>query len=252
MERRIAVVTGGSRGLGREISLELDRRGLFVVINYKSNRAAAEETLKRIRDSGGDGQIMGADVADPAALRAMFREIQRVHRRVDVLVNNAGITRDGYLMMMSHEHWHDTLRTNLDAVFHSCRAVVRGMCANKSGVIVNIGSGSSISPRAGQVNYATSKASLLGFSRSLARETAGYGVRVLVVMPGFIETDMSKAVSRKVVEDSLRAIPSKRWGKPEEVASVVGFLTSDEAGFITGQAVVVDGGRMVEENDFFV
>jgi 3-oxoacyl-[acyl-carrier protein] reductase len=181
----------------------------------------------------------------------MFQEISRAHGRVDVLVNNAGITRDEYLMLMRPESWRDVLQTNLNGAFHCAKAVARSMCAARHGVIINIGSGSSVSPRAGQVNYGTSKSSLIGFTKSLARELAGQGVRVLLVAPGFIETDMSRAVSRKAAEESLQKIPLGRWGSPEEVASVVGFLASDDAALMTGQTVIVDGGRMAEENDFF-
>ncbi len=250
MERRVAVVTGGSRGLGRAISLELARSGAFVVINYRSGESQARETLERLRAEGGQGALARADVADGAAVREMFHQVQREHGRVDILVNNAGITRDEYLLVMRPESWRDVLRTNLHGVYHCSRAVVRGMCAARHGVIVNIGSGSSVSPRVGQVNYGATKSGLIGFTKALARELAPRGVRVVGVAPGFIHTEMSHAVSPRVLEESLRRIPMRRWGEPEEVARIVGFLSSEEASFLTGQMLLVDGGRMADENDF--
>lgn len=250
MEQPVAVITGGSRGLGRAISLELARRGAFVIINYRSEEGAARETLELIAAEGGQGRMVRADVADGAAVREMFQQLYREHGRIDILVNNAGITRDEYLLVMRAESWREVLRTNLHGAYHCSRAVVRGMYAARRGVIINIGSGSSVSPRVGQVNYGATKSGMIGFTKSLARELAPRGVRVLGVAPGFIHTDMSHAVSPRVMAESLQRIPMRRWGEPDEVARVVGFLSSEEAGFLTGQMVFVDGGRMADENDF--
>jgi 3-oxoacyl-[acyl-carrier protein] reductase len=250
-EKRVAVITGGSRGLGRAVALELARRGAFVAINYRANVREAQEALRLVEVAGGNGALYRADVADAAAVQAMFAQVLRERGRVDVLVNCAGITRDEYFATMRPESWRDVMQTNLNGTYYCCKAVVRSMCAAGRGAIINIGSGSSVSPRAGQVNYGASKSSLLGLSKSLAREVADRGVRVMLVAPGFIETDMSKALPDRVVAESLKLIPLGRWGQPEEVADVVAFLASEEAGYITGQAVLIDGGRLAVENDLY-
>jgi 3-oxoacyl-[acyl-carrier protein] reductase len=250
LEGRVAVVTGGSRGLGRAIGLELARRGAFVVVNFQRNAKEAEKTLAAIEAAGGHGKIRQADVSKPDQVQAMFQEIFKEHKRVDILVNNAGISRDELFVPMRKESWEDLLNTNLHAVFHCCRAVVRNMCAARRGVIINIGSGSGISPRPGQVNYSSSKAGLLGFSKSLAREVAAKGVRVLVVAPGFTETEMSGIVSPQAMQYSLSMIPLGRWGRPEELAAVVGFMASDDAAYIVGQTIIVDGGRAAGEQEW--
>jgi 3-oxoacyl-[acyl-carrier protein] reductase len=249
-EGRVAVITGGSRGLGRAIALELARRGAFVAINYRSREKDAVQTLAQIEAQGGRGSLHRADVADPAAVAAMFSAILRERGHVDVLVNCAGITRDEYFVTMQRESWRDVISTNLTGTFHCCKAVLRNMCAGRRGVIINIGSGSSISPRPGQVNYGASKSSLIGFTKSLAREVADHGVRVLLVAPGLLETDMTKVLPAEVAKESLKLIPLGRWGRPEEVAEIVGFVASDDASYITGQALLIDGGRMVVENEF--
>jgi 3-oxoacyl-[acyl-carrier protein] reductase len=250
LDGRIAVVTGGSRGLGRAITLELSRRGAFVAINYQRNDAEAEKTLHLVEAEGGRAQLYRGDIRDPEAVRPMFDAITKDHGKIGILINNAGITRDSFFVLMRPQDWDDLLATNLNAVFHCCKAVIRGMCAAKRGVIINIGSGSSLSPRPGQVNYSSAKASLIGLSRSLAREVADKGVRVLVVAPGFTETEMSGAIPTQAAEASVRMIPLQRWGRPEELARVVGFFASDNASYITGQTIVVDGGRQAIEQDF--
>jgi 3-oxoacyl-[acyl-carrier protein] reductase len=246
----VALVTGGSRGIGRAISLELASRGHFVIVNYVSQRDKAEETLQTIRDRGGCGMIYQADVTIAEEVQRLFKDIYREHRRVDVLINNAGVTRDEVFMMMNAAQWQKVVDTNLNAVFHCSKAAVRLMVPQKRGVIVHIGSGSGLSPRRGQVNYSTTKSAILGFSRSLAREVAGHGVRVLVVAPGFTRTEMADSVPPSVVSESLRMIPMGRWGKPEEIANVVGFACSEDAGFLTGVTLVVDGGRAGAEQDY--
>ncbi len=250
LDGRIAVVTGGSRGLGRAMALELARRGAFVIVNYKRNRREATKTLEAIQAAGGAGATHAADVSNPEQVEQMFREIYETHGRVDILVNNAGTTRDVYFLMMTAKNWEDLIRTHLDATFYCTKAVIRAMCAAGHGVVINIGSGSALSPRPGQVNYSASKAGLLGFTRSLAREVADKGVRILVVAPGFTTTEMSEAVPSHVGERTLELIPLRRWGRPEEIASVVGFLACDQAASITGQTIILDGGRMVVEQEY--
>jgi 3-oxoacyl-[acyl-carrier protein] reductase len=250
MERQVALVTGGSRGLGRAIACELARQNMHVIINYHANEKEAQHALREVEAAGGSAEIERADVADVAAVQALVAGIQRRHGRIDVLVNNAGIVRDELFLTMRESSWRQVISVNLDGVYHCCRAVIRGMSAAGRGVIINIGSSSSVSPRAGQVNYGSSKSSLIGFSKSLAREVASRGVRVLVVAPGFVATDMSNAVAPNVVEETLGLIPLGRWARPEEIAELVGFVASDACRYITGQTFVVDGGRTVIENDF--
>ncbi|MCC6509579.1 MAG: 3-oxoacyl-ACP reductase FabG [Pirellulaceae bacterium] len=249
-KRPVALVTGGSRGIGRATSLELAQRGYFVVVNYVSHAESAESTLAEIMRRGGQGAIAQADVSDYDATQSCVQRIQKEHGPIKVLVNNAGITRDGMFMMMTEKSWTRVMQVNLDAVFNCCKAVSRTMVAKRQGVIINIGSGSGISPRAGQVNYSTSKSAVIGFTRSLARELAPHHVRALVVAPGFTRTEMADAVSPSAIAESLRLIPMGRWGQPEEIAKVIGFMASDDAGFITGTTVVVDGGRAGAEQDY--
>lgn len=248
--KSVALVTGGSRGIGRAISLELARRGYFVVINYLNNREKAEATLSELQSLGGEGSLAAADVTKADEVQAMFKNLFAAHRRLDVLVNNAGVTRDEMFMMMSAANWNRVLDTNMNAVFHCSKAAIRFMTAQKSGVIINIGSGSGLSPRVGQVNYSTTKSGILGFTRSLAREVAGHGVRVLTVAPGFTKTEMADSVSTQAAAESLRMIPMNRWGMPEEIAKVVGFAASPDASYLTGMTFVVDGGRAGSEQDF--
>lgn len=249
---RIALVTGGSRGLGRAISVELAQKGAFVAVNYRRSGEEALRTLELIREAGSDGELFPADVRNGDAVNSMFDELLRERRRIDILINNAGVTRDQPYLMMKEEDWQSVLQTDLHSLFFCCKAALRPMCSARRGVIINIGSGSGISPRPGQVNYSSAKSALIGFSRSLAREAARYNVRILVVAPGFTATDMSQALPTNIIQDSFRKIPLGRWGLPEEVASVVGFLASNDADFISGQTFIVDGGRAAMEQDFYV
>lgn len=251
MERQVALITGSSRGLGRAIALELARNNMHVVINYHSNEKEAQKALLQVEAAGGSGEIEQADVADAVAVQRMFAAVQRRHGRIDVLVNNAGITRDGLFLSMREQDWRHVISVNLDGVYNCCRAVIRGMCAAGRGVIINIGSSSSVAPRVGQVNYGSSKSGLIGFSKSLAREVAERGVRVLVVAPGFVETEMSGAVSQDAIDETLGLIPLGRWAQPEEIAELVGFVVSDACAYVTGQTFVIDGGRMATETDFY-
>ena len=249
---RVALVTGGSRGLGKAISIELARRGAFVAINFRRNEEEAVKTLKLIQDARGDGALFPCDVNSAGAVTVMLDGLLRAKGRIDILVNNAGVTRDEPFLMMRNESWRTVLETDLHSVFLCSKAAFRPMCAARQGVIINIGSGSGLSPRPGQVNYSSAKSALIGFTRSLAREAARNHVRVLMVAPGFTATDMSQSLPTNVIQESLGKIPLGRWGLPEEAALMVAYLASDDAAFITGQTLVVDGGRASAEQDFHV
>jgi 3-oxoacyl-[acyl-carrier protein] reductase len=247
---RVAVVTGASRGLGRAIAIGLAAQGASVAANYLREESEIDRTLELIEAAGGQGKSYHADVRKPAEVEAMFKQIYHDHKKVDILVNNAGITRDEYFLMMRPQSWFELMDVHLNAVFLCTKAVIRQMCGARRGVILNIGSGSAMVPMPGQVNYSASKAGLLGFSRSLAREVAGKGVRVLHVAPGFFETDMTAALDPKFIRETYRITPLGRWGTPAELAELVSYLVSDDAAYVTGHTVVIDGGRGAMEADF--
>lgn len=247
---RVAVVTGASRGLGRAMAIDLAARGAFVAANYVRDANEIARTIELIEAAGGKGKAYYADVRKPAEVETMFKEIYADHKKVDILVNNAGITRDEYFLMMRPQSWLDLMDVHLNAIFFCTKAVIRQMCGARRGVILNIGSGSALVAMPGQVNYSASKAGLLGFSRSLAREVAGKGVRVLHIAPGFFETDMTAALDPKFIDETHRVTPLGRWGTPAELAEVVSYLASDDAAYLTGQTVVIDGGRGALESDF--
>ncbi len=249
-QQKVALITGGSRGIGKAITQRLADLGYAVAINYCSREAEANELSETLASKGVIAQAFAADVADLAQVQEMCQKITKQLGPIDLLVNNAGVTRDGLFMMMPTQNWQRVLKVNLDGVFNCSKVVSRQMCARKRGVIISIGSGSGLSPRTGQVNYSSTKSALIGFTRSLARETATYGVRALVVAPGFTHTELAESVSSAAAAESQRMIPMGRWGKPEEIASVVGYLASDDASYITGITVVVDGGRAASEQDF--
>jgi 3-oxoacyl-[acyl-carrier protein] reductase len=247
---KVAVVTGASRGLGRAMAVELGRLGAFTIINYVREENGAQQTLEQVKQAGGDGALAMADVRNQTEVQAMFQNIFKTYKKVDILVNNAGITRDDFFMMMRPQAWLDVLDVHLNGVFYCSKAVIRNMCAARKGVIVNIGSGSALVAMPGQVNYSASKAGLLGFSRSLAREVADKGVRVLHVAPGFFESDMTATLDPKFIQETFNATPLGRWGSGAELASVVAFVASDDCSFFTGHSIVVDGGRGAVETEF--
>jgi 3-oxoacyl-[acyl-carrier protein] reductase len=250
LEGRVALVTGASRGLGEAIALELAGHGAQVLINYRQSDEAARALQARIESQGGHAETYQADVTRPEEVERMFRDVHARHKRVDILVNNAGTTRDEYFPMMRDSSWEELVALHLDATFLCCKAVLRGMCAARRGVIINMGSLSGLLAVAGQVNYSASKAGLLAFSRSLARELAGKGVRVVHLAPGFFETEMTRLVPPARRERALQRTPMARWGRPEELAELVAFLASDEASFLTGHTLPIDGGRYAADADF--
>ena len=236
---RAALVTGGGRGIGRAISLELAAAGYHVAVNFRADRGSAEETLARIEAAGGHGEVVGFDVADGPATAAAMRELHKRHAALDVLVNNAGIAADGLFAMMSEQDWHRVLSTTLDGFYNVTRPALMRMIARRRGAIVNIASVAGLVGNRGQVNYSAAKAGLIGASRSLALEVARFDIRVNVVAPGAIETEMTRELPQ---EELVKHIPMGRFGRPEEVARVVRFLCSADATYLTGQVVSVNGG----------
>lgn len=242
---KTAVVTGGSRGIGRAIAVALAAEDAKVAVIYAGNAAAAEETLSLIKEQGGEAVAMQCDVADDAAVSDMINAVKEQFGSVDILVNNAGITRDGLLMRMKEGDWQAVLDTNLTGVFHCTKAVTKLMMKQRSGAIINITSVVGQTGNAGQANYAAAKAGMIGFTKSVAKELASRGIRVNAVAPGCIDTDMTAVLSDAVKEDMLKSIPLGRVAQPEEVAKAVVFLASDNASYITGQVLNVDGGMVM-------
>ena len=242
-EKRTAVVTGGSRGIGRAIALKLSLLGYEVCIVYAGNESAAKETIRLAKEAGNDRMLaVQADISTAEGAALAMETAAKELGQIDVLVNNAGITRDGLLIAMKEEDFDRVLQVNLKGTFLCCKAVCRGMIKRRSGRIINLSSIVGIHGNAGQVNYAASKAGVIGLTKSLAKEIAGRGVTVNAVAPGMIETDMTAALTEEQKKSMLAAIPAKRIGKPEDVEAAVAFLASKEASYITGQVLGVDGG----------
>ncbi|WP_297719189.1 3-oxoacyl-[acyl-carrier-protein] reductase [Intestinimonas sp.] len=245
LQGKCALVTGGSRGIGRAVCLELARQGARVAVNYAGNAAAAEETVGACAALGAEAFALRADVADAAACEAMVKEVLARFGRLDILVNNAGVTRDGLMPMMKEADWDAVLDTNLKGAFHCMKAVYRPMMKQKYGRVVNLSSIVGLRGNAGQANYAASKAGLIGLTKSMAKELAARNVTVNAVAPGFIDTDMTAALPEKAREAMLTAIPMGRLGQAEDVAKAVAFFAGDDAAYITGQVLCVDGGMAV-------
>ena len=245
LDGKTALVTGASRGIGRAIALRLAAEGARVAINYAGNVKAAEEVKAAIEAAGGTAILCRADVADSAAVEAMVADVAKEFGAIDILVNNAGITRDTLLMRMKDEDFAKVLGTNLKGVFYCTKAVAKLMMKKRSGRIVNMASVVGLVGNAGQTNYAAAKAGVIGFSKSAAKELASRGITVNAVAPGFIGTDMTADLPESVKEKALSDIPLGRAGQPEDVANAVLFLASEQASYITGQVVHVDGGMVM-------
>ncbi len=239
---RVALVTGGSRGIGRAVALRLASSGHAVAVNYAANGAAAEEVVEAITTAGGVAIAVQADVGDADAVAAMFETVEEHLGKVEVLVNNAGITRDDLLLRMGPEAWDQVIETNLRSVYLCSRAAMRGMLRSRWGRIISVSSVSGISGNPGQANYAASKAAIIGFSKSVAREIGSRNITVNVVAPGFIETDMTEELGSEIADEVASRVAVGRLGRPEEIAAAVGYLASDDAAYVTGQTLVVDGG----------
>jgi 3-oxoacyl-[acyl-carrier protein] reductase len=241
-EGATVLVTGASRGLGRGIATAFGREGAFVWVGYRVQAAAAQETLAAVREAGGDGAAVALDVSDAARVDAAVDELLGQRPALDVVVNNAGVARDELFPVMQRESWRQVLATNLDGTFNVCRAVARPMMGRKRGAIVNVASVAGQRASVGQVNYAASKGGVLALTQSLAAELAPRGIRVNAVVPGLCAAGLVETLDRRVVEARKQHIPLRRLGTADEVARAVLFLASDDAAYIVGQALVVDGG----------
>lgn len=245
LSEKVAIVTGGSRGIGRAICVALARAGAKVVVNYSGNEEAAVETLRLVREAGSDGEILRFDVADPEAADQAISDVAKRFGRLDILVNNAGIALDQILLRIKPEELEKTLSVNVGGVLWCSKAAMRLMIRKRQGRIINLSSVVGETGNPGQAVYSASKAGILGLTKTLAREYASRGVTVNAVAPGFIETDMTAGLPEKVKEEAIGQTPLGRIGTPEEVAAAVLFLASDEAGYITGQVIRVNGGMHV-------
>lgn len=239
---KIAVVTGASRGIGREIAVTLASKGATVVVNYNGSAAKAEEAVKAIEAAGGKAEAVQCNVSDYEKAAELMDYVVKQYGRVDILVNNAGITRDNLLMKMSEEDFDAVLNTNLKGAFNCVRHVARQMLKQKAGRIINISSVSGVLGNAGQANYCASKAGLIGLTKSVARELASRGITVNAVAPGFIDTEMTQVLPDAVKAAATEQIPMKHFGETKDIANTVAFLASEDARYITGQVISVDGG----------
>ena len=246
LEGKVALVTGGSGGIGRAICLELAARGASVIVNYNRNAVSAEDLVATIAAAGGEATALQADVSNADQVTKLFKEAKALYNTLDILVNNAGMTRDNVIMLMKPDDFDTVLATNLRSCWLCCKEAARIMMRKRSGSIINITSVVGIAGNGGQTNYAASKAGIIGVTKSLAKELAVRGVRVNALAPGFVETDMTADLSDDIRQRAIEAIPLGRIGAPHDIAGAVAFLASPEAAYITGQTLVVDGGMVMQ------
>jgi 3-oxoacyl-[acyl-carrier protein] reductase len=243
---RVAIVTGGGRGIGRAVAVRLAEEGTNVAISYRSNDAAAEEAAEAVRAASVECEIFKGHVASPEDVQTLFKGVGLAFGRVDILVNNAGITRDNIMMRMKEDEFDDVLRTNLGGTYLCTRAALRPMVRARWGRIVNLSSVVGLVGNAGQANYAASKAGIIGFTKSVAREVAQRGITANAVAPGYVETELTGDLPEKVKDQIREQVPMGRFGEAEEVAEVVAFLAGEGAGYVTGQTIAVDGGLTMQ------